>query len=78
MLGSTTKPCTRKSIINTSTNLDFRGTYSEKRLFTFFPPMVFGVRVKRTAFFPKHSLISSRKRSTTISYYGYNVMDIIM
>ena len=62
------KLCSKKLIINTSTNLDFRGTYSEKRPFTFFPPMVFGVRVKRTASFPKHSLISSRKRSTAMSW----------
>ena len=59
------KSCAKNMIIiNTSTNLDFRGTYSVNRSLTFFPPMVFGVSVKRTASFPKHSLISSRKRST--------------
>jgi hypothetical protein len=55
-----------EQIINTLTDLDFRGTYSENSPLTFFPPMVFGVRVRRTASLPKHSQISSRKRSTKI------------
>jgi hypothetical protein len=55
---------------NTLTDLDFRGIYSENRPLTFFPPMVFGVRVRRTASLPKHSLISSRKRSTKNNYHN--------
>ena len=67
-------------IINTLANLDFRGTYSVNRPLTFFPPMVFGVSIKRTASFPKHSLISSRKRSTKndMERLKYNVQTSVI